>query len=324
MINRIAVLGCGRWGSFHAWYADHIGKEVMLWGRSESANMKRLMDTRCNEYLELTPAIKLTTDLEEAIDFADTIIISIHSQALREFLRMPAAANIRRKKFILCMKGVEIGTGATLTEVAKAELGDDVQAVVWVGPGHVQEFIKGIPNCMVIAGENKELVREIVDSLASPLIRFYYGEDLIGTELGAAAKNVIGLAAGMLDGFHYASLKGALMARGTKELSRLVAVMGGAKETVYGLSHLGDYEATLFSVHSNNRLYGEAVVQGKAGEFKKIAEGVYTSEALMVLSAKYDVELPISRAVYEIVVNGKNPREELVRLFMRSTKSEAE
>ena len=100
--------------------------------------------------------------------------------------------------------------------------------------------------------------------------------------------------------------------------------MGGDGETIYGLSHLGDYEATLFSPHSNNRRYGEAVVCGTAGEFHKIAEGVYTAEALMSLSKEYSVDLPISATVYEIVRNGRDPRAQLTQLFLRATKSEKE
>ena len=114
------------------------------------------------------------------------------------------------------------------------------------------------------------------------------------------------------------------MARGTRELVRLVRAMGGDGETIYGLSHLGDYEATLFSPHSNNRRYGEAVVRGTAGDFHKIAEGVYTAEALMALSEEYGVDLPISATVYEIVTNGRDPRAQLTQLFLRATKSEKE
>ena len=231
---------------------------------------------------------------------------------------------LRTKRMILCMKGLEIGTGKRLTTVVKEELGADIQPVVWVGPGHVQDFVRGIPNCMVLAGEERAVLHDLVEVLGSPLIRFYYGDDLLGTEVGAAAKNVVGLAAGMLDGFSYGSLKGALMARGARELSRLVHAMGGDGDTIYGLSHLGDYEATLFSPHSNNRRYGEAVVRGTAGDFHKIAEGVYTAEALMALAAEYRVELPICTTVYEIVAHGCDPRAQLMQLFLRRNKSEKE
>lgn len=318
---KIAVLGCGRWGTFHAWYANHIGHQVMLWGRPGSKHLQELETQHANEYLTLPDAVQLTDDLEQALRYADTLIISISSQQLRSFgQQLKELGGLERKKFVLCMKGLEIGTGKRLTTVLGEAIGTDQQIAVWVGPGHVQDFIRGIPNCMVIAAKELKVTKELVDAVSSPLIRFYYGEDLIGTEIGAAAKNVIGLAAGMLDGFGYGSLKGALMARGTRELSRLIEKMGGDKMTVYGLSHLGDYEATLFSPHSNNRRFGEDLITGKP--FTKLAEGVYTVEALMDLSRDFHVELPICATIYEIVHNHQDPKEQLTQLFLRSTKSE--
>ena len=318
---KIAVLGCGRWGTFHAWYADHIGHEVRLWGRDGSKHFAELRDTGRNEYLALPDSITLTQDLAEAVAWADFCIISVSSQQLRSFARqLRALPDIGSKPLLLCMKGLEIGTGKRLSQVIAEELGEEQPAAVWVGPGHVQDFLRGIPNCMIIASREDTLTKWFVEQMASPLIRFYYGDDLLGIEIGAAAKNVMGLAAGMLDGFDYGSLKGALMARGTRELSRLIGAMGADPMTVYGLSHLGDYEATLFSPHSNNRRFGEDLISGRP--FTKLAEGVYTAEALMELSVQYDVELPICHTVYDIVKLHKDPKEQLVQLFLRSTKPE--
>ena len=318
---KVTFFGCGRWGAFHAWFADFFGVDVMLWGREGSRHLQELKETRANEYLELPESVTLTDDLQAAVDYSDVIVISISSQQLRSFgAQLKALGNLAGKRFVLCMKGLEIGTGKRLSEVFHESVGAEVPVAVWVGPGHVQDFIRKIPNCMVIASDDMDLTKELVDSFSSSLIRFYYGEDLLGTEIGAAAKNVVGLAAGMLDGFGYGSLKGALMARGTRELSRLIEKMGGDKMTIYGLSHLGDYEATLFSPHSNNRRFGEDLILGKP--FAKLAEGVYTVEALMELSQKYQVELPISATVYEIVHHHKDPKEQLTQLFLRQTKSE--
>ena len=130
----------------------------------------------------------------------------------------------------------------------------------------------------------------------------------------------MGIAAGMLDGLHLSSLKGSLMARGTHELSVLIATLGGDAQTVYGLSHLGDYEATLFSAHSHNRRFGEDFILGRA--FDKLAEGVYTTKALLDLSAQVGVELPITRAIQAIVAEDADPRQELEKLFLRATKTE--
>lgn len=316
----ISVLGCGRWGSFLAWYAARIGHNVILWGRPNSARMAQLLETRRNDYLTLPDSIALTVDLRAALETADVIIISIGAQQLRTFLSDIRALGVSNKKFVLCMKGLESGTGKRLTTVFKDVLGDGNQVAVWVGPGHVQDFVNGIPNCMVIASDDEELTRALVDVFKSPLIRFYYGRDLIGIEIGAAAKNVVGLAAGMLDGLNYTSLKGALMARGTHELSRLIESLGGDRMTVYGLSHLGDYEATLFSAHSNNRRFGEDFIRQKP--FEKLAEGVETVKALINLSAQVGTELPICRTVDNIIHHKKNPRGEIEKLFLRETKAE--
>lgn len=317
---KVSVLGCGRWGAFHAWYADHVGHDVVLWGRAGSRHLDALRAEGKNAYLTLPASVALTEDLAKAVARADVCVISISAQELRTFARQLAALPLEGKTFLLCMKGLEIGTGKRLSVVLREEVGAEPKIAVWVGPGHVQDFIAGIPNCMILASAEEPLTQRLAKAFASPLIRFYYGADLLGTEIGAAAKNVVGLAAGMLDGFHYGSLKGALMARGTRELSRLIGVMGGDPMTVYGLSHLGDYEATLFSPYSNNRRYGENLISGAPSPH--LAEGVYTSEALMALAEKHRVDMPISRTVYEIVRKHQDPREKLTALFLRSMKRE--
>ena len=148
----------------------------------------------------------------------------------------------------------------------------------------------------------------------------YTGNDLIGNEIGAAAKNIVGIAAGFLDALGWHSLKGALMARGAREISRLISAMGGNEISAYGLCHLGDYEATLFSPHSNNRRFGENLVRGLPSE--KLAEGVATADALLVLGKKYGTELPITEAVHNVIQEKADPHETLSRLFLRKRKSE--
>jgi glycerol-3-phosphate dehydrogenase (NAD(P)+) len=317
----ISVLGCGRWGTFLAWYANKIGHNVMLWGREESKNYSKLKESRRNEYLTLPQELHLTNSLEEAVSFGEIIIISISAQELRSFAhQISVVENMENKIFILCMKGIEAKSGKRLSQVFSEEIGRNQNVGVWVGPGHVQDFVSDIPNCMVIGSDDIEVTKKIVEGFSSNLIRFYYGQDLIGNEIGAAAKNVMGIAAGMLDGLRYSSLKGALMARGTREISRLVRAMGGNDATIYGLSHLGDYEATLFSMYSHNRRFGQAFVSGE--KFDKLAEGVSTVEALKYLAQQYEVELPICNAVYEIIFENKDAKEILLDLFLRPVKFE--
>jgi glycerol-3-phosphate dehydrogenase (NAD(P)+) len=316
----ISVLGSGRWGSFIAWYCNKIGHDVYLFGRKNSKNFCSLQNDRKNEYLELPKTIQLNSSLQESLSHGEIIIISISAQELRNFSKEISKYPYQNKKFVLCMKGLEGGTGKRLSQVIIEELQEIRSVSIWVGPGHVQDFTSGIPNCMILDSENIEITKEIVRNLSSDFIRFYYGRDLIGNEIGSAAKNVIGIAAGMLDGLGLSSLKGALMARGAREISRLIKALGGLEITAYGLSHLGDYDATLFSPHSQNRRFGELFVKNE--HYDKLAEGASTVKALMVLSQQKHVELPICESVHKIVNDGNDPKEVLFNLFLRPLKSE--
>lgn len=317
--KKVFVIGCGRWGSFIAWYLDRIGHNVTLYGRSSSANMKQFLETRKNDYLSLPESIFLTTDYDNIVS-ADVIVISVGSQVLYQIADELKKRAVCNKTIVLCMKGIEIATGRRLTQVMGDTIDHSNKLAVWLGPGHVQEFYRGIPNCMVIDSNDEFVKAELVKSFSSDLIRFYYGTDLIGSEIGGAAKNVIGIAAGMLDGLDMSSLKGALMARGTREIGRLIAAMGGDENSAYGLCHLGDYEATLFSKHSQNRMFGECFVQKK--DYGKLAEGYYTVKALRNLGKNYGVELPICEAVYLVLYENVPIKEAFGKLFQRSLKNE--
>ncbi|MBR4013747.1 MAG: NAD(P)H-dependent glycerol-3-phosphate dehydrogenase [Clostridia bacterium] len=316
---KICVVGCGRWGSLITWYLDRQGHDVTLYGRESSEHMKRFLSERKNDLLELPESVKLTTKLDMLKD-AEVIVISIASQGLRGFMSEIAALGLKNKIFVLCMKGIEIGTGKRLSQIAAENTDASNSVAVWIGPGHVQEFYAGIPNCMVIDSDNDEVKRLLVESFSGDLIRFYYGADLIGNEIGAAAKNVIGIAAGVLDGLELSTLKGALMSRGTREIARLIKAMGGNELSAYGLCHLGDYEATVFSKYSHNRQFGEAIVKGE--KYDLLAEGYYTTKALVELADKYSVELPICKAVYNFLWDGADAAEEINGLFKRSLKQE--
>jgi glycerol-3-phosphate dehydrogenase (NAD(P)+) len=316
---KITVIGCGRWGSFIAWYLNKIGHEVSLYGRENSKHMLQFMETRSNGLIELPESISLITDLNSIVN-SEIIVISINSQGLRALMQELIDYRLTDKKFVLCMKGIEISTGKRLSEVVSEYIGKTNSIAVWLGPGHVQEFYRGIPNCMVIDSTEEETKELLVQNFSSDIIRFYYGADLLGNEIGAAAKNVIGIAAGMLDGLHLTSLKGALMARGTREIARLIKSMGGNELSAYGLCHLGDYEATVFSEFSHNRKYGELFVSGK--EYTDLAEGYYTVKALVELGNSYQVDLPICTAVYDVLYQQKKPGDAIEELFLRSVKQE--
>ena len=318
---KISVLGCGRWGSCIAWYLDKIGHEVLSCGLADAPEFIQLKETHRNDYLVFPESIEVSSDLEYAVNRAEVIVISISSQHLRSYFQDIARYPLDGKTIVLCMKGVEASTGKRLSEIVTEFVDESKTPVaVWVGPGHPQDYVKGIPNCMVIDSSNREVKEKLVAEFNSELIRFYIGKDLIGSEIGAAAKNVIGIAAGVLDGLHYTSLKGALMARGTQEISRLIAALGGNYMSAFGLCHLGDYEATLFSPWSHNRKYGEEFVQGK--RFEKLAEGVMTSKALYKLGLEHDVDLPIVSAVYRALFEDADVLDEIQKMFVRNVKEE--
>ena len=316
----VTVCGCGRWGSFLAWYAaEQCGHDVTLYGRSGSPHFQQIVQTHTNGLVTFPDRTHYSSNLHAALSSAQAVIISIGAQNLRNFLREFSPRECNGKTLVLCMKGLEADTGLRLTQVTREFL-PDTDLAIWVGPGHVQDFLKGIPNCMVIDSDSDAVKKRVVQFFESPLIRFYYGEDLLGNEVGAAAKNVIGIAAGMLDGLNKTALKGALMSRGTREIGRLIKAMGGHEITAYGLAHLGDYEATVFSRYSHNRQFGEDYI--KKIPYKKLAEGVPTVTALLHLGNQYEVELPICQAVDSVINGGQEPNRALSSLFLRPLKRE--
>ncbi len=317
----ITVLGCGRWGTFIAWYLERINHNVILWGRNSSSNLKNLITNRKNDFLSLPNSINITDNLELAIKSSNIIVISISAQNLRDFMKDIIKYNLSNKTLVLCMKGIEASSGKRLSQVVTEYIDTSLTKVaIWVGPGHVQDFINDIPNCMVIDSEDFNTKNMLVNQFSSKMIRFYYGTDLIGNEIGAAAKNVIGIAAGMLDGIELSSLKGALMSRGTREISRLIKAMGGNEFSAYGLCHLGDYQATLFSEHSQNRKFGECIVTRK--EYSKLAEGASTTLALIKLGQIHNTDLPICKAVNDVIYNNVDAKLAIDSLFLRSIKHE--
>ena len=174
-MNKISVLGCGRWGSFIAWYlATKKGKEVYSWGPEGDYSYEVLKTTGKNEYVTMDESITLTCDLQEAVGRAEAIIISISSQGLRGFIRrIRECADVSDKVFVLCMKGIEVETGERLSEIL-ADAGISPEKIaVWVGPGHIQDFTAGIPNCMVIDSHNVELKKFFAAApISVPMISF--------------------------------------------------------------------------------------------------------------------------------------------------------
>lgn len=302
---KITILGCGRWGTFLAWYFNKIGYNVFLWGRSTSEHLKCLETTRKNDYVTLPSGIILSSSLSDAVVFSNDIIIAIKEQNLRTFMNDIVCEDYVKKTFILCMKGLENGTYKRLSEVVYEKIANNNQIAVMAGPGQPYDLVKGVPTCMLIDSLNYELTQRLVKEYSSNLIHFKKGCDLIGSEIGAATSKLIGIAGGVLDGLGYTSLKGVLMVVGTKEISTIIKAMGGNPDSAYGLCCLGDYQASMFSEFSNSVSYGKSIVYKT--KFEKHAPGVFTASAVISLANKYNVSIPLLTQISNVISDKDEP-----------------
>ncbi len=319
-MKQISVIGCGRWGTFLGWYAaNYCVDSVVLYDIPTSPNFIELQDTRRNSYLALSDNMVLTSDLNKILH-NEYIIISIGCQHLRELARQLNGYNLENKNFLLAMKGLEEPSAKILIDVFREEIKQNIHVSCLGGPGHVQDYIKKVPSCVVVDSYEEENKDRWIRLLQSDLIRFYYGNDVIGNQIGAALKNVIGIAAGILDGLEWYGLKGALMARAPVEVGRLIKHFGGNPFTAYGLAHLGDYEATLFSKHSHNRMYGEMFAKGE--RFGKLAEGVATLKAVKIIADREKIDMPICQALYKVVYEDADIKATIKEMFERGLKKE--
>ena len=263
----------------------------------------------------------LTTDLAQTLE-NDFIIISINCQNLRGLAKQINEYNVEGKTFLLAMKGLEEPSAEILADVFIEEIKQKIHVATLGGPGHVEDYMRKVPSAAVIDSYEPETQDRVIKFMQSNLIRFYYGTDIVGNQVGAALKNVIGLAAGILDGLGWHGLKGALMARAPIEVGRLIKYKGGNPASVYGLAHLGDYEATLFSKNSHNRMFGEMFAKGE--RYGKLAEGVDTLRAVKALADRAGIDMPISQALYKVIFEEADIKDTIRSLFDRSLKKEFE
>ena len=322
-MQKISLIGCGRWGTFLGWYAgNYCGfAQVDMYDIPTSPNFIELLNTRKNPYLTLSDNMVLHDKIDDVLQ-NDIIIVSIGCQHFRELCKQLNTFNLKGKTFLLAMKGLETPSAETMFSIMREEVKQDIHVAILAGPGHVQDYMKGVPSCAVIDSDEEETKDKLIKALQSDLIRFYYGSDLIGNQVGAALKNVIGLAAGILDGLEWYGLKGALMARAPIEVGRLIAYFGGNPRTAYGLAHLGDYEATLFSQHSHNRMFGEKFARGE--DFGKLAEGVPTLQAVKLIADRENIDMPICQALYKAIYEKADIKETIKAMFGRDLKQEFE
>lgn len=328
----VSIIGAGSWGTSLSILLSGNGHKVRVWSLFQNEvdmlNVER-------EHKDKLPGVKIpdsvefTTDLEKCLMEHDAIVLVVPSQTVRESAKRLAPYIAKDDIVVLCSKGLEEKTGMRLSEVVLSEL-PEAQVVALYGPSHAEEVAMGIPTTVVSASYNQEAAMIVQDIFMSPAFRVYTSSDLIGTEVGAALKNVIALCAGICDGLGYGdNSKAALMTRGITEIARLGIVMGANAKTFSGLTGIGDLIVTCTSKHSRNWQCGNLIGKGHTvdeaqKEVRMVVEGVSATRAAKELSERYKVNMPISQEAYQILFEGKDCRKAVYDLMTRSRKHETE
>jgi len=328
----VAVLGAGSWGVTLARLLAENGARVRLWCYLPE-EYEMLSETR--ERRDILPGVVLPDEVEisahAAAVAADAAVVFfvVPSFGVRSTARSIAGACDGGQIVVSAAKGLEEDTYLRMTEVLEEELAGRVKGCVsFSGPSHAEEVARRIPTTIVAASEDESCAREVRDLTLSPYLRVYTNDDVIGVEYGGALKNVIAIAAGVVDGLAYGdNTKAALITRGLAEISRLGVARGANPLTFAGLSGLGDLIVTCMSKHSRNRYVGEELGRGRRlddviGSMKMVAEGVKTTKVAYNLSKIAGVEMPITAEMYEVMFEGKDPRVAVNDLMARRPKAE--
>lgn len=329
-MSNISILGAGTWGTALAILLANKGHTVTIWTKIENeakALNENRKEVRNLPGAQLPEEVKITLDLKEACTDKDLIVMAVASPYIRATAHEASPYIVEGQIIVNVSKGIEDGTLFTLSEVLKDEI-PQANIAVLSGPSHAEEVSRGIPTTIVVGAETREIAKLIQDTFMTEVFRVYTSPDIIGIELGASLKNVIALAAGIVDGLGFGdNTKAALMTRGIAEISRLGMEMGGKLETFAGLSGIGDLFVTCTSVHSRNWKAGNLMGQGKSmeeamKEVNQVVEGVNSAKAALALARKYNVEMPIVEQINMVLFEGKTTKDAVTDLLMRDRRSE--
>ena len=329
----VAVLGSGGWGTALAVHLGGLGKQVRLWGRDPALAAAMRADRENRIYLpavELPSIVFPTSSLDEALSGAQYVISAVPSHGTRDVLKSAAFAIAADAIIVSATKGLEGGTLLRMTEVIEQELGSSRRVTVLSGPSFSKELAQELPTAVCVAGRCGATVEAVQREFRSRSFRLYGTEDVVGVEIGGATKNVIAIAAGVVEslGLGHNALS-ALITRGLAEISRLAVAAGGRRETLAGLSGLGDLVLTCTGALSRNRRLGLELGRGHSLDvvlagMKTVAEGVRTTGAALELGTRYGVELPITAQMAEVLAGRKEPHAAVEDLMLRRQRSEAE
>ncbi|MBV8304868.1 MAG: NAD(P)-dependent glycerol-3-phosphate dehydrogenase [Acidimicrobiia bacterium] len=328
-MTRTAVIGAGSWGTAVAALAAHNAPTVLWARRPDLAEV--IAATHVNrEYLpdfQLPNALEATDSLEEALDGAGIVVMGVPSHGFRAILTEATPFLADGAPIVSLTKGVEQQTLKRMTEVI-AEVAPHHPRGVLTGPNLAKEVMAGWPAASVVAFEDEGIAREMQRLFGTEAFRVYTNPDVVGCEVGGALKNVIAIAAGIADGMGFGdNTRAALITRGLHELTRLGVALGGEPLTFAGLAGMGDLVATCISRQSRNRYVGEALGRGQTideivAAMNMVAEGVKSSKAVLDLSLRVGVEMPIATQVVAVLYEGKQASEIVPALMQREAKPE--
>lgn len=331
--KKVAIAGAGSWGTALAMVLADNGHDVRLWG-IDTDQIKEINEKHTNEkYLPsiaLPPTITGYTDLTEALDGVEQLIVAVPTKAIREVIKKVCGVAKQPLVVVHVSKGIEPDTLMRISEMIEQESNPAIitDVVVLSGPSHAEEVSLRHPTTVTASSKNMEAAEKVQDLFINQNFRVYTNPDIIGVEIGGALKNIIALAAGITDGLGYGdNAKAALMTRGLAEIARLGTVMGANPLTFSGLTGVGDLIVTCTSVHSRNWRAGNLLGKGhKLNEVLEnmgmVVEGVRTTKAAYQLAGKYDVKMPITMALYGVLFEDQDVQSAVDSLMSRDRKSE--
>jgi glycerol-3-phosphate dehydrogenase (NAD(P)+) len=324
---RLGIMGGGAWGTALAQVASAGGRETLLWAL-ESDVVEAVNSRHENPLflagIPLNPAIRATSDLAE-LDGCDVWLVVTPAQHMRAVLEHAPRCD---RPLVLCSKGIEEKTGELLHRAAK-EACPGARIAVLSGPTFAHEVAKGLPTAVTLAAEETGLAEQLRDQIAQPTFRIYVSDDVAGAEIGGAVKNVLAIACGVVEGKGLGqNARAALIGRGFVEMTRFGLAFGARRETLAGLSGLGDLVLTCSSTSSRNYSLGKGIGEGRsAAELlagrKTVAEGAFTAPVLARLAREKDIDMPIVEAVDALIADRANVDQVLGALLARPPRSEA-
>jgi glycerol-3-phosphate dehydrogenase (NAD(P)+) len=332
-MHTVTVLGAGSWGTALAVHLGRVGHEVRLWAR-DRALVEEMNARRANAIylpdIALPKSVSATHALPDALRASELVVVAIPSHGLRAVVHEATASVAPGAVLVSAAKGLETGTLLRMSEVIAQEAGPGHPVVVLSGPSFALEVARQQPTAVLAASADAAAMALVQAEFRGPSLRLYGSDDVVGVEIGGALKNTIAIAAGVVEGLGLGhNALAALITRGLAELTRLACAAGGRRETLAGLSGLGDLVLTCTGDLSRNRRVGVELARGRSlpeilSGMKMVAEGVRTTGAALALGARHGVELPIATQMGEVLDGRSDVRTALEVLMLRRQRAEAE